>query len=74
MLIRWALEVQEYQFTVRHRPGKLSANVDSLSRAPLPEVDLGEVLDELEDAESVEIPKKIREDIIAMIHDGHPGF
>ena len=31
-LMRWALELQEYDYTIIHRPGKDSANVDALSR------------------------------------------
>ena len=31
---RWALSLQEYNFTVVHRPGVLNQNADALSRAP----------------------------------------
>jgi transposase InsO family protein len=33
---RWMLMVQEYVFTVEHRPGKDNVNADVLSRFPLP--------------------------------------
>lgn len=34
-LMRWAISLNEFSFTVRHRSGKNNANADSLSRAPL---------------------------------------
>ena len=34
-LERWSLEVQAYDFTVAHRPGKDNCHVDSLSRLPV---------------------------------------
>jgi hypothetical protein len=34
-LTRWALALQEYSYTIQHRPGKANANADALSRAPL---------------------------------------
>ena len=42
--LRWALRIQEFSFDVLHRPGKLSANADTLSRYPcLPANDVVEV-------------------------------
>eukprot|EP00475_Leptophrys_vorax_P030780 TRINITY_DN4632_c0_g1_i6.p1 TRINITY_DN4632_c0_g1~~TRINITY_DN4632_c0_g1_i6.p1 ORF type:complete len:542 (-),score=46.32 TRINITY_DN4632_c0_g1_i6:398-1822(-) len=34
MLIRWALVLQDFQLEIKHRPGRLSGNVDALSRNP----------------------------------------
>jgi hypothetical protein len=34
--IRWLMQLQEYDFSIRHRPGKLHANADAISRFPLP--------------------------------------
>lgn len=34
-IVRWYDLVQEYNFTVRHRPGALMTHVDSLSRGPV---------------------------------------
>ena len=34
-LARWALKLQEYDFTVRHRKGSLNANADAMSRPPI---------------------------------------
>lgn len=31
-LARWAIKLQQYQFTIEHRPGKLNAAADALSR------------------------------------------
>ena len=31
-LTRWALCLQQYSFEVEHKPGKLHANADALSR------------------------------------------
>jgi len=35
-LTRWALALQEFAYTIRHRAGKMNANADALSRAPRP--------------------------------------
>ena len=32
MLYRWLMEIQSYDFEIRHRPGKLNLNADALSR------------------------------------------
>ena len=33
-LARWSLLVQQYDYEIRHRPGKANANTDALSRRP----------------------------------------
>lgn len=33
---RWALFLEEFQYSIEHRPGKLMTHVDALSRNPLP--------------------------------------
>ena len=35
LLYRWSAALEEYDFTVRHRPGKAQTNVDGLSRLPV---------------------------------------
>ena len=35
LLHRWSAALEEYDFTVRHRPGKVQTHVDGLSRLPL---------------------------------------
>lgn len=33
---RWALQLEEFNYTIEHRPGKSMAHVDALSRNPMP--------------------------------------
>ena len=35
LLHRWAASLEDYRFTIFHRPGKLLGHVDGLSRLPL---------------------------------------
>ena len=35
LLHRWSAALEEYDFTVRHRPGKVQTHVDGLSRLPV---------------------------------------
>ena len=35
---RWALALEEFEYSIKHRPGKLMSHVDALSRSPVPEV------------------------------------
>ena len=35
LLHRWSAALKEYDFTVRHRPGKIQTHVDGLSRLPV---------------------------------------
>ena len=30
--MRWIMELQQYNFEIKHRPGKLNTNADALSR------------------------------------------
>lgn len=36
-LARWALYLQQFDVTIRHRPGRLHQNADALSRLPVPD-------------------------------------
>jgi hypothetical protein len=36
---RWALRLQEFDFTISYRPGSANANADIISRFPLPDTD-----------------------------------
>ena len=35
LLHRWSAALEEYDFTMKHRPGKLQTYVDGLSRLPV---------------------------------------
>ena len=35
LLHRWSAALEEYDFTLRHRPGKVQTHVDGLSRLPV---------------------------------------
>ena len=35
LLHRWSSELEEYDFTIKHRPGKLQGHADGLSRLPM---------------------------------------
>ena len=35
LLHRWSAALEEYDFTVHHRPGKIQTHVDGLSRLPV---------------------------------------
>ena len=35
LLHHWSAALEEYDFTVRHRPGKIQTHVDGLSRLPV---------------------------------------
>ena len=37
MLCRWALTMQDYDFTIKYRRGSLNGNADALSRCPVVE-------------------------------------
>ena len=36
-IYRWILELQEYEYEIIHRPGRIHSHADALSRAPRPE-------------------------------------
>ena len=37
LLHRWAASLEDFQFTILHRPGKQQGHVDGLSRLPIKE-------------------------------------
>ena len=40
ILHRWAAALEDYRFTILHRPGKLQGHVDALSRLPTEKSDV----------------------------------
>ena len=42
LLFRWASELEEYDYTITYRPGKLQTHVDALSRLPIRSVSFTE--------------------------------
>ena len=63
LLHRWSAALEEYDFTVKHRPGKSQTHVDGLSRLPVdpppPEDTLLQVR-LLEDEEARKIARELR--------------
>lgn len=56
---RWALLLEEFQYTIEHRPGRSMVHVDALSRNPLPAC---LTIDECEDGLTARLKKAQRED------------
>ena len=67
ILHRWAAALEDYRFTILHRPGKLQGHVDALSRLPTENL-----LFTLEG--KIKVTEKKAEDIIKEVHkQGHLG-
>ena len=67
ILHRWAAALEDYRFTILHRPGKLQGHVDALSR--LPTENLAFTLEG-----KIQVPEKKAEAIITEVHrQGHLG-
>ena len=67
ILHRWAAALEDYQFTILHRPGKLQGHVDALSR--LPTENLAFTLEG-----EIKVPEEKAEAVIGEVHrQGHLG-
>ena len=67
ILHRWAAALEDYRFTILHRPGKLQGHVDALSR--LPTENLAFTLEG-----KIQVPEEKAEAIITEVHrQGHLG-
>ena len=67
ILHRWAAALEDYRFTILHRPGKLQGHVDALSR--LPTQNLAFTLEG-----KIQVPEEKVEAIITEVHSqGHLG-
>jgi hypothetical protein len=61
-LMRWAIKLQGYNFTIQHRPGKHNANVDALSRLVTAEPRAQTLRDPMEVMEILDISDAQRAD------------
>ena len=67
ILHRWAAALEDYRFTILHRPGKLQGHVDALSRLPTENL-----LFTVEG--KIKVPERKAESIIKEVHrQGHLG-
>ena len=67
ILYRWAAALEDYRFTILHRPGKLQGHVDALSR--LPTENLVFTLEG-----KIKVPEEKAEAVIGEVHrQGHLG-
>ena len=67
ILHRWAAALEDYRFTIIHRPGKLQGHVDALSRLPIE--NLAFTLEG-----KIRVPEEKAEAIITEVHrQGHLG-
>ena len=67
ILHRWAAALEDYRFTILHRPGKLQGHVDALSR--LPTENLVFTLEG-----KIQVPEEKAETVIGEVHrQGHLG-
>ena len=67
ILHRWAVALEDYRFTILHRPGKLQGHVDALSR--LPTENLVFTLEG-----KIKVPEEKAEAVIGEVHrQGHLG-
>ena len=69
LLHRWSAALEEYDFTVHHRPGKVQTHVDGLSRLPVgpvpPEDALLHIL-----ADTVEEVRRLAQELPSATHLG----
>lgn len=71
-IARWAMELQEYKFTIEHRSGKGMCHVDALSRNPIAEV---MALDKEQDGLLPRLKKAQRDDpdVLKLIEEVREG-
>ena len=69
LLHRWSAALEEYDFTVRHRPGKVQTHVDGLSRLPVGPVPPEEVLLHLQ-VDSEEEARRLAQELHTATHLG----
>ena len=70
LLHRWSAALEEYDFTVHHRPGKAQTHVDGLSRLPVDPVPPEDALLHVWVLDSEEEVRKIAQELHATTHLG----
>ena len=70
LLHRWSAALEEYDFTVKHRPGKAQTNVDGLSRLPVDPAPPEDVLLYLRLLENEDEEWKLAKELHSAMHLG----
>ena len=70
LLHRWSAALEEYDFTVKHRPGKAQTHVDGLSRLPVDPAPPEDTLLHIHLLESVDEARKFAQELHSATHLG----
>ena len=70
LLHRWSAGLEEYDFTVKHRPGKAQIHVDGLSRLPVDPAPPKDVLLHIRFLENEEEAQKLAQALHSATHLG----
>ena len=70
LLHRWSAVLEEYDFTVKHRPGKAQTHVDGLSRLPVDPAPPEDVLLQIRLIENEEEARKLAQELHSATHLG----
>ena len=70
LLHRWSAVLEEYDFTVKHRPGKAQTHVDGLSRLPVDPAPPEDVLLHIHLLENEEEARKLAKELHSATHLG----
>ena len=70
LLHRWSAALEEYDFTIKHRPGKAQTHVNGLSRLPLDPAPPEDVFLHIRLLESEEEARKLMQELHSATHLG----
>ena len=70
LLHRWSAALEEYDFTVKHRPGKAQTNLDGLSRLPVDPAPPEDVLLHIRLLETEEEARRLAQELHSATHLG----